>query len=87
MSTVALLTEELPWLRKTAARMADNAHDADDVAQDALIKAWLRFESYDPSKGALRPWLYRIVQNTWRDEQRRRQKSNLVLIGERDTDT
>jgi RNA polymerase sigma-70 factor (ECF subfamily) len=39
-----------------------NADDAKDIAQEAFIRAYDNFESFDSDK-PLRPWLYRIASN------------------------
>ncbi len=45
--------------------------DADDVAQDALLKAIAALGRYDPARGSMDAWLWRIVVNTARDATRR----------------
>lgn len=37
--------------------------DADDVAQEAFVRAWRAMGEFDPSR-SFKPWLYRIVVNT-----------------------
>ena len=44
---------------------------AEDVAQEAFLKAWLRLDSYRGA-GTFRAWLARIVVNAALDEVRRR---------------
>lgn len=50
---------------------AGNDADADDIAQDALLKAIGALESFDPERGSMDAWLWRIVANTARDATRR----------------
>jgi RNA polymerase sigma-70 factor, ECF subfamily len=45
--------------------------EAEDIAQDALIKALRNLQRFDPARGQLDGWLWRIVVNTARDAQRR----------------
>lgn len=40
-----------------------NAPDANDLTQDALMRAAERWHMYDPAKGALGSWLMTIVHN------------------------
>ena len=41
-----------------------NKGDADDLAQDALVKAYLSSEGYQ-DKGKFRSWLFKIANNTF----------------------
>jgi len=43
-------------------RMTGDMHLAEDVAQDAFIRAWQYLKKYQPS-GSFRSWLYRIAVN------------------------
>jgi len=55
-----------------AYRLTGNAADAEDVAQDAYVRAWHNFETYDTSR-SFEGWLFRIITNRVID-MRRRQK-------------
>jgi RNA polymerase sigma-70 factor (ECF subfamily) len=55
-----------------AYRLTGNAADAEDVAQDAYVRAWHNFETYDSSR-SFEGWLFRIITNRVID-MRRRQK-------------
>lgn len=50
--------------------------DAEDIAQDAMLKAARALDSYDRSR-PLEPWINRIVANTVRDWIRRRTRRPL----------
>ena len=58
-------------------RITGNAEDARDVSQEAFIKAFKNFESYD-ERAAFSTWLYRIAVNTAIDFVRRRKKENSI---------
>lgn len=45
--------------------------EAEDIAQDALVKALRKLNSFDAKRGSMEAWLWRIVVNTARDAQRR----------------
>lgn len=55
-----------------AYRLIGNAADAEDVTQDAFVRAWHNFDSYDSSR-SFEGWLFRIITNRVID-MRRRQK-------------
>lgn len=48
-----------------------NAHDAEDLTEDAFVYCYRRYADYDPEKSALSTWLYLIVnsriKNYYRD--------------------
>ncbi|GAB4024732.1 RNA polymerase sigma factor [Spirosoma koreense] len=46
--------------------------EAEDLLQDAYVKAWQRFSSYDSQQGSLYTWLYNIARHTALDALRKR---------------
>jgi len=55
-------------------RMCGDAALAEDAAQEAFLKAWLRIDTYRPLS-AFRNWLYRIAVNSARDALRRQRET------------
>jgi RNA polymerase sigma-70 factor (ECF subfamily) len=53
-----------------ALRLTGNVSDAEDIVQDAYVRAWSRFGDYDPSR-PFEAWLFRIITNRAIDVVRR----------------
>ena len=68
------------FLYDHAFRLTRDAHDAEDLVQDALLRIRGGLERYEP--GSLRGWLARIVTNLFLDEVRRRTRRSLVALPE-----
>lgn len=55
------------------------ADDASDVVQDALLRAWRRWSTFDPDKGTVRAWLAAIVVDRARRHRHRRMRRPVFL--------
>lgn len=60
-------------LYAAALRMARNPQDAEDLVQEAYMKAFSAFHQYKPGTN-LKAWLYRILTNTYINVYRKRQR-------------
>jgi len=58
----ALVTEHQRFVYNLALRAMSNAHEAEDVAQEAFVRAWLALPNFR-RQAQFRTWLYRIVTN------------------------
>jgi RNA polymerase sigma-70 factor (ECF subfamily) len=64
------LRDVLPALSKFAGRLCRNKDSADDLTQETLTKAWKARRRFVPGSN-LRQWLFTIMHNHFRSEQRR----------------
>src|SRR5215210_3945378 len=62
-----------------AYRISGSATDAEDLTQEALIRAYQSFERYQPEL-PFANWLYRIISNLHVDELRRRGRARVESI-------
>jgi len=56
-----------------AYRLTGNSTDAEDVTQDAYVRAWHNFDSYDANR-SFEGWLFRIITNRVIDLRRRQKR-------------
>ena len=52
-----------PALNNVIYRMVEDIALAEDILQEAFIKIWLNFTSYDKSKGRLFTWMLNLTRN------------------------
>ncbi len=62
-----------------AFRLTGNSTDAEDVTQDAYVRAWHSIASYDQNK-SFESWLFRIITNRVIDIQRRRKRVKIYSL-------
>lgn len=67
------LLEHIPNLRAFAMSLCGSADRADDLVQEALVKAWSNLDSFEPGTN-MRAWLFTILRNAFYSELRKRRR-------------
>ena len=70
----ALVTRKLPRVLALAQRMLGDAAEAEDVAQETLLKAWRQAPRWTPGRARFDTWLHRVALNLCYDRLRRRRE-------------
>ncbi len=70
----ALVARKLPRMLALAGRMLGDAAEAEDVAQEALIRAWRQAPRWTPGNARFDTWLHRVALNLCYDRLRRRRE-------------
>jgi len=76
-----LARRHLPSMLGLARRILGNAADAEDIAQEAMLRVWIHAPRWQPL-AALRTWLTRVVVNLCLDRKRRAPWVELEAAGE-----
>jgi len=64
----------LPVVYRLALRVVRDENLAEDVAQEALVEAWRKAASFDPTKGTAKAWVLTIAHRRAVDKVRREQR-------------
>jgi RNA polymerase sigma-70 factor (ECF subfamily) len=75
----------LPGLYGAALRMTRNPSDAEDLVQEATLRAYRGFATFQEGTN-LKAWLYRILTNSFINTYRKRQRQPQVVDGPDDID-
>lgn len=59
----ALYEHEGRWLLGVALRIVRDRAAAEDVLHDAFLQIWSRADSFEPSLGSARGWIYTVVRH------------------------
>ena len=70
----AMVARKLPRMLALAQRMLGDASEAEDVAQDAMLRAWKQAPRWTPGKARFDTWLHRVALNLCYDRLRRRRE-------------
>lgn len=70
----AMVARKLPRMLALAQRMLGDAVEAEDVAQEAMLRAWKQAPRWVPGKAKFDTWLHRVGLNLCYDRLRRRRE-------------
>lgn len=75
------IIEHLGPMRAFAMSLTRNSALADDMVQDALVKAWSNIDKFQPGTN-MRAWLFTIVRNTYYSHHRKAHREVADVDGE-----
>ena len=70
----ALVARKLPRMLALAQRMLSDPVEAEDVAQETMLRAWKQAPRWTPGKARFDTWLHRVGLNLCYDRLRRRRE-------------
>src|SRR6185312_3621611 len=70
-----LVARKLPRLLSLARRMLGDPVEAEDVAQETLMRTWKQAAHWVPGKARIDTWMHRVALNLCYDRLRRRRDS------------
>lgn len=70
------IISHLPQLRAFAISLTRNSNAADDLVQDTIVKAWRKFDHYEPGTN-LQAWLFTILRNTFYSDLRKAKREHM----------
>jgi RNA polymerase sigma-70 factor, ECF subfamily len=74
-ATRLLVRAKLPRLLALARRMLNDTSEAEDVAQEAFVRAWRQAPRWRPGAARFDTWLHTVTLNLCRDRLRRRRET------------
>lgn len=66
-----IVTRHAPFALRVAARLVPDLTQAEDVVQEAMLRAWGRASHFEPRRARFTTWLYKVVINLCIDYRRR----------------
>ncbi len=83
----ALTMRLTPGVLSLARRMLKNEAEAEDVAQEAMLRLWKTAPGWEPGRAKASTWLYRVTSNLCMDRLRKKSFSNIDDVPEVADDT
>lgn len=68
-----------PELTAAAIRLTKSRADADDLVQEAVLRAWAHWDRFEPGTNG-RAWMHRILFNTFVNGYRKRRREHEILV-------
>ncbi len=76
-----LALRHLDGLYAAALRLTRNSRDAEDLVQDAVLRAWRFFDKFERGTN-IKAWLFKILTNTFINRYRRATKEKSIVEGQ-----
>lgn len=77
-----MVTRKLPRLLALAGRLLNDPGDAQDIAQETLLRAWKQAADWRPGAARFDTWLHRVAINLCYDHLRRRRETPMAEVPE-----
>jgi len=74
-ATQSLVSRKLPRVLSLARRLLNDAAEAEDVAQEALLRLWKQAPHWVPGRARVDTWLHKVAVNLCYDRLRRRRET------------
>jgi RNA polymerase sigma factor (sigma-70 family) len=71
----AMVARKLPRILNLASRLLGDPVEAEDVAQEAMLRVWKQSTKWKPGQAKFDTWLYRVGLNLCYDRLRRRRET------------
>ena len=72
----ALVSRKLPRLLSLGRRMLNDPAEAEDVAQETLVRTWKQAATWVPGRARIDTWMHRVALNLCYDRLRRRRDTS-----------
>jgi RNA polymerase sigma factor (sigma-70 family) len=79
----SMVARKLPRMMMLAQRMLGDAAEAEDVAQEVMLKAWKQAPRWTPGQARFDTWIHRVGLNLCYDRLRRRREIATDVLPER----